>query len=153
MKFNKRKFNKTFIWRRPAQAEGHLTAKQLGRKDLKIFLDIQNKQELAVCPFRKAGQQCPGLHQEQGYSQVEEVDASPLLCTGEDAPRVLCPLNRIIECSGLQGTSRVSQCSKDTDKLERIKLRFTDDKGTRTSHHKDKLNGLPKVLTSNVNWY
>ena len=44
-----------------------------------------------MCAHNPEGQPYPGLHQKKCGLQVKGGDSTPLLCSGETSPGVLCP--------------------------------------------------------------
>ncbi|RMC10347.1 hypothetical protein DUI87_13150 [Hirundo rustica rustica] len=69
------------VWLDSAQAE----------RDLGVLVTAA-EQEPAVCPGGQEGQWHPGLDQEWCGQQEQGGHSSPVLCTGEATPRVLCPV-------------------------------------------------------------
>ena len=65
--------------------------------------------EPAVCPHSLESQPYPGLLQKKHGQQVEGGDLTPLLCTGEASPGVLCP---DVESSLHEKCGHVRQCAE-----------------------------------------
>lgn len=80
----------------------------------------QDDHEPAMCPCGQKGQWHPGLHQEVCGQQVEGGHPPPLLCLGEAASGVLCPVlgSPVQEGQGTAGEGAAES--------------YQDDAGTRT---------------------
>ncbi|PKU44455.1 rna-directed dna polymerase from mobile element jockey-like [Limosa lapponica baueri] len=60
-------------------------------KVLGVLVDEKLNMSAAMCTGSPESQLHPGLHQEECGQQVVEGDSTPLLCTCETPPGVLCP--------------------------------------------------------------